>query len=330
MLRKAFLLWDDERSATTEGREMYKKGVVRGFGLLRIKCALVLALHALRRPNDLWLCTHINYAFLGMLLSFWRRRRVCLFIYAAELDVEMTFLKRFALRRVGYIVAISEYSKAKAVKMGVDADRITVMHLGSPDPCPNRKFSTESTGQNQILFVGRMDERYKGQDELLDAVLLLRRRFPEVRLVFIGGGRNLDEWKREAGARELLDIVEFRGRVSDDDLCRAYESATVFAMPSRNEGFGLVYVEAMAYGLPCIGGDRDAAREVIAHGETGFCIPAGNSTALSYALQTLFQSPDLRTRFSLASRERFLAHFCAPKYAERLVRVLVEWRMSSV
>lgn len=327
-LRQAFLLWEDVGALTPEGRGMLEQGWIRGFGFRRVKCALALVWHALRNPGDAWICTHVNYALLGLLLTGWRRKRVLLFIYAAELDDGMTWLKRFALRQVGHLVAISAYSKKKAIKLGVHPERVTVMHLGVADPCPGWTPSTDLNRAPRVLFVGRMDERYKGQMELIDAMALLHRRFPDLKLVFVGGGRNLDEWKQEAMRRELQHVVEFRGRVSDEELARAYTEATVFAMPSHNEGFGLVYVEAMARGLPCIGGERDATCEVIAHGETGSCVAAGNSTAVADAVQALLLSPELRARYGRASRARFVAHFSAVKYAERLHTTVDEWRQA--
>ncbi|MDT0616726.1 glycosyltransferase family 4 protein, partial [Streptomyces lancefieldiae] len=120
--------------------------------------------------------------------------------------------------------------------------------------------------------------------------------------------------------------VEFAGRVSDEELRQCYQSAAVFVMPSENEGFGLVYAEAMAHGVPCIGSDRDAAREVIAHGESGLCVPAGNSTALADAIVALLRSTELRSQMSRAARMRFLAHFSAEKHRDRLLVELRRWQ----
>lgn len=325
LLRKAYLLWDDEGSASAEGRGAAARGWVDFFGLRKSRFIFTLLAQSLRYPNDLWLCTHVNYALLGLFLTGWRRKKVALFIYAAEMDDDFTDLKLFALRRFTRLIAISEYTKRKAVRLGVPAERIHVMHIGVADPCPGWQPRDKAGRPSRVLFVGRLDERYKGQLELLDAMLLLRDRFSDLRLVFVGGGKAIDHWKQEATRRGLGQLVEFAGRVSDERLAEEYLEATIFVMLSENEGFGLVYTEAMARGVPCIAGDRDAAREVLEHGVTGLCVPAGNSTALADAISQLLRSPEQTKNMGLAGRERFLRNFSATQYRARLLAQMQDW-----
>jgi glycosyltransferase involved in cell wall biosynthesis len=176
-----------------------------------------------------------------------------------------------------------------------------------------------------VLFVGRMDERYKGQLDLIDALDILRFRHPKLRLVFVGGGAALSDWREEARRRGVHERVTFTGRISDRELAEYYSTATLFAMPSENEGFGLVYAEAMAYSLPCVGSDWDAATEVISHGETGLCVPAHNSTALAGALSELLEDRGLRESMGRSGRLRFEKNFTAGVYREKLLVALREW-----
>ena len=328
LLRRAFFLWDDAATATADGLAAQTRKQVNFYAIRRKSFAYDLLRQTLRYPGDLWLCTHVNYASLGYLTSWCRRRRVGVMLHAAELDGAFTLPKRFGLRRVGHVYVVSEFTKKKAVRLGVRPERVTVIYNAVDDPCPDYTPRAARNGNQTVLFVGRMDERYKGQMELLDAMVLLRQRLPDLRLMFIGGGSTLGEWKDEAKRRNLSDVVGFRGRISEAELFRAYEEAMLFAMPSHNEGFGLVYAEAMAHGLPCIGSDRDAASEVIVHGETGYCVPAGNSTALADAISTLVKSPELRARFGQAGRQRFAANFTAGCYHERLIAAMTGWRDS--
>lgn len=328
MLRQAFFLWDDLETSSVEGLEVHAEKQAQFYGIQRSPVARDLLRQAVRHPRDIWLCTHINYSSLGYLFSRFSRRRFGIMLHAAELDEAFTWVKRFVLRRAGHLFAVSEFTKKKAVRLGVRSDRVKVLYNGVDDPCPNFAPNDVRTDKQTVLFVGRMDERYKGQMELLDAMVLLRRRLPDLRLVFVGGGRTLDEWKSEAHMRNLSAVVEFRGHTSDAELYHAYEEAMLFAMPSHNEGFGLVYAEAMAHGVPCIGSDRDAASEVISHGQTGYCVPAGNATALADALLTMVKSPALRDQFGRASRERFTANFTGDQYRERLIAAMAEWRDS--
>jgi phosphatidylinositol alpha-1,6-mannosyltransferase len=328
-LRRAFFLWDDIESAGPAARAAHAAGDVRFFAQNRVRFIGSLIKQMVRYPDDLWLCTHINYAMLGLFVGCFRKRQLALFLYAAELDEDFTVFKLFALRRFTNIFAISDYTKKKAVRLGVQPCRVQVMHIGVEYPDWDCRPSASPQKQQRILFVGRMDERYKGQHELLDAVQLLYHRFPLLHVVFVGGGKTIDTWRQDAHDRGLDNKIEFTGRVSDERLKDEYRRATVFVMVSENEGFGLVYAEAMSFGVPCIAGDRDAASEVIEHGISGMCLPASNSTALADAISQLLRDPALRQRMSLASKRRFAANFTTTGYSERLLATIEAWRALS-
>jgi len=331
MLRHAYFLWDDVSTASDEGLQAERRGIVSMFNLNKTALTRALINGVFRNPGDLWLCTHVNYAMLVLLANLGRFSRVGVMLHAAELDdTAFNMAKRFAMRCTGHILAVSDYTKAKAVSHGVSASVVHVVPNGIADPCPDWKPANRVRSTCTVLFVGRMDERYKGQKELLGAMEIIRNRLPQVRMVFVGGGRSLEEWRLMTERRGLQNLVEFAGPVSEERLTQAYQEAAIFAMPSENEGFGLVYTEAMAHGLPCIGADRDAAREVILDGETGFCVPAGNATALADAITTLVKLPMLRAAMGQAGRMRFLENFTTERYAARLTRDMNDWRDSIV
>lgn len=319
-LRAAFFLWDEPKDIKPS-----VEAVARGFGRDQRKFLGSLVAQSCRHPNDLWLSTHLNYGPLCLLATRFKAHRAGIVLHAVELDEPMTFLRRRALRTVGLVIAVSEYTKRKAVAIGVPERRIQVMHLGVDEPRGNIHVDASGRSAARILFVGRMDEHYKGQQTLLDAVELLRDRIPELRLVFVGGGVSLEWWRSEAIRRGLAEVVEFLGRTSDEELHAQYCRAAIFAMPSENEGFGLVYAEAMAYGLPCIGSDRDAAREVVAHGETGWCVPPGNATALAETLAMVIRDREMRHRMGVAGRARFEQFFSVESYRRRLRKTMENW-----
>ena len=107
----------------------------------------------------------------------------------------------------------------------------------------------------------------------------------------------------------MASAVRFFGGVSVQELGRLYRTASVYAMPSRQEGFGLVYAEAMWHGLPCIGSTKDAAGEVITSGETGVLVPYGEVEPLADAITRLLSDRDLAQRMGRAAaadaRRRF-------------------------
>ena len=93
-------------------------------------------------------------------------------------------------------------------------------------------------------------------------------------------------------------------------------------MPSRQEGFGLVYAEAMWHGLPCVGSTADAAAEVIVDGETGRLVPYGDSDALANALAGLLLDPGRAAQMGEAARRRVLEHYSYPHFRRDLLEAL--------
>ncbi len=175
-----------------------------------------------------------------------------------------------------------------------------------------------------VLMLGRMAaaERYKGHDQMLEAWPAVGSRLPDARLVIAGGGD--DRPRLEAKARDLgvSDHVEFRGFVPDSDRAGLYGAAHLFAKPSQGEGFGLVYLEAMAHGLPCIGSTHDAAREVIADGITGYLIEQGDIAGLSARVVELLTDEPRRRAMGEQGRARVTSHFTYSHFASRLLTLL--------
>jgi phosphatidylinositol alpha-1,6-mannosyltransferase len=112
--------------------------------------------------------------------------------------------------------------------------------------------------------------------------------------------------------------------VDRSTLDSLYADAAIFAMPSRGEGFGLVYLEAMAHGLPCIGSVHDAAVEVIEHGRTGLLIDLSDLESLGRAIVCLLRDPHLRQRMGHAAAERVERHFAFERFSRNVVSLIEE------
>ncbi len=176
------------------------------------------------------------------------------------------------------------------------------------------------------LIVGRLwpNERRKGHDQLLDCWPIVRQSVPDAQLVIAGTGDDLERYRRKAIAVGIADAVVFAGFVSLATLDALFERVGVFAMPSRQEGFGIVYIEAMRHGLPCVGATDDAADEPIIHGETGFLVEQTDLGLLAEAISATLRDPALRARLGAAGRRRFEAEFTFERYRDRLVSLLGE------
>jgi len=164
-------------------------------------------------------------------------------------------------------------------------------------------------GPLRLLFVGNLIPR-KGLHTLLVAMARLPR--GDFHLDVVGSPDFDPSYTaaiyRQIKALHLGAVVRLHGALQDRLLEEAYHRAQVMVLPSSYEGFGIVYLEAMSSGLPCIASTSGAAGEIITNGETGFLVPQEDAAALSERLQELAGDPDLRQRMSLAARRRALSH----------------------
>ena len=169
------------------------------------------------------------------------------------------------------------------------------------------------------LIVGRMSarERYKGHDALIEAWPLVRRAIPGARLVIAGDGDDASRLREKAAT----DSVTFLGRVDGARLAALYRDATFFVMPSTEEGFGLVYLEAMRASTPCIAA-RGAAEEIITDGRDGLIVDAGDRDALVAAMVRLFVDPQARGRMAVAGAQRADGEFGPGALQERVCDLL--------
>lgn len=241
----------------------------------------------------------------------------------------LSWTRRHALSGASLRLVISQATLARARPfLPARAREAHVLHLALEDrPAtgePGASLLAEA-GDGFLLLVGRMttSERYKGHDELLQimprlAVECRAAGLPEPRLVVVGDGD--DRPRLEDTARELgvASAVRFTGFVSEATLAELYRRAAALVMVSRGEGFGLVYLEAMRAGRPCVAARGTAAEEVIADGETGLLVEPGSQEELLAALLRLAADPDLARRLGEAGRRRLGESFSRDAFDRRL------------
>jgi phosphatidylinositol alpha-1,6-mannosyltransferase len=174
-------------------------------------------------------------------------------------------------------------------------------------------------------MVSRVNEPYKGHDELIDCWPRVAAAIPGARLTFAGRGGRLEAVRARAEASPVAAAIEVLGFVPDDQLDDLYASADVFAMPSRGEGFGFVYTEAMRHGLPVIASQHDAGREVNVDGETGYNVNMDRPEELPDRLIRLLSDPAHAASLGAASRRRWETHFRASAFESRLDRHLSDF-----
>jgi phosphatidyl-myo-inositol dimannoside synthase len=175
-----------------------------------------------------------------------------------------------------------------------------------------------------VLVVGRMHaaEAYKGHDQLIEAWPTVLAAVPHANLVVVGEGSDRPRLEHKARLVAGGGRIRFLGFVSPALLDACYQRASVFALPSRGEGFGLVYLEAMARGLPCIGSRQDAAVDVIVDGSTGHLVEQTDTGALAARIVELLSDEVGRRTMGAAGRRRLATEFSEAAFASRLTAAL--------
>jgi glycosyltransferase involved in cell wall biosynthesis len=168
-----------------------------------------------------------------------------------------------------------------------------------------------------ILFVGLQFER-KGGDVLVQSFRRIRSEVPSARLLLAGVPA---DFMTEPGVT-CLGVLDKNRPAEAAALAAAYASADVFALPTRFEPFGIAFVEAMHFGLPCVGPNAWAVPEIIEDGETGFLVPVDDVAALTDRLLELLRNRPLAAAMGVSARQRAERLFTWPRVIERMTGVL--------
>ncbi len=233
---------------------------------------------------------------------------------------------RFLIARMDAVIATSEASAsylkrpATVVLHGVDTELYR--------PPPDRTAALAATGlpgRYAIGCFGRVRAQ-KGTDVFIEAMCALLPKYPDFSAVVIGPvtldqrafARGLEARVAAAG---LVDRVRFLGERPIEEVPRWYQRITIYAFTSRNEGFGLTLLEAMAAGAALVASRAGGAERVVIDGETGLLVPPGDAAALASALEPLMRDPERAAELGRRARSRAVAEFGIDAEVERIVAV---------
>jgi len=283
--------------------------------------------HALQARPGLIVTGHVNFAPLGWALARLVRAPMATFVYGIDAWSPLSRSRRLALQHSDGIIAISRYTATQAAQANaLNPSRLRVLHNCRDPQIALTPAKPQRNGPPSLLTVARMSlaEQYKGHDMVLRAMPELLRRFPDLHYDIVGDGDARPGLQALAKQLGVAAAVRFHGVVSEAELHRHYAQASLFIMPSRAEGFGFVFLEAMAHGLPVIGGNMDATPEVVVHGETGLLVDPTSPAQITDAVAALLADPDQRQRMGAAAQRRVEEHFSFPRFQQQLLTILRE------
>ncbi len=253
--------------------------------------------------------------------------RMAVFAHGIEVWNPLPLLRRRALLFSDAIFAPSaDTARHVALDQGVPAPKVVTLpwSLG-PEftgqiPSPKHPLPPGFPSGKIILTVGRWEagEAYKGADHLIQALPLLLGEFMDLQLVLVGSGTDVPRLQSIARNLNVDGHVRFLHALTNQELSAAYQACDVFALPSRGEGFGLVFLEAMSHGKPVIGGAHGGATDIIADGADGFLVPYGDVPKLAEKAALLLRDQRLRAAMGAAAFQTVLKQYTFDRFRNSL------------
>jgi glycosyltransferase involved in cell wall biosynthesis len=245
----------------------------------------------------------------------------------------------WAMHAADHLLAVSHYTRQVAIdSYGIHPDKISVVpntfdtERFTPGPKPEYLLKRYGLKPDQpvLLTVSRLQlsERYKGHRQVLVALQTIRQQFPNVCQLVVGTGDDLASLREAVVARGLADCVILAGHVPGEELPDHYRLCDAFVMPSSKEGFGIVFLEAMATGKPVVAGRIDGSVDALDGGRLGLLVDPNNPEAITQALQQVLSRtpPDALWHDPVALRAAVVEQFGYPRVsrllAEDLARLL--------
>jgi phosphatidylinositol alpha-1,6-mannosyltransferase len=252
--------------------------------------------------------------------------RVILFLHGVEAWRKHDPLTRFLLKKVDLFLSNSDYTWQRFLDYNPAfraADHRTV-HLGAGSPLGGTP--PPPSQPPAALMIGRvsMNENYKGHLQVIKAWQRLRQSVPCAQLWIVGDGDLRALLEQNARENDLDGCIKFFGSVPDSKKEELIASSRCLLLPSRGEGFGLVYLEAMRMGRPCLVSTADAGREVVNPPEAGLAVDPALPDDIAAAVQRLLNCGSVWNEWSVRARTRYEARFTGEHFRVRLVNVIFE------
>ena len=295
---------------------------VRAFQNSRLRFVAGFALASMR-------ASHIVHDFVGTAraqrLALGGAKRYAVWAHGIEVWGEPRREHAEALRRADLVLVNSAYTLERAQRAFAGARNVQLCQLGTTnDIAPD--FVGVSDGPPTVLLLGRIDRQFpKGHDLLVSIWPQVVSAVAEARLVFVGGGPALAAARNLAAASPAAASIDVVGFAPADRIDAIWRRATIMAMPSLEEGFGLVFIEAMRRGVPVIASRADAGQEINVDGVTGFNLARENTGALADAIIGLLRDRDAAARLGAAGHAHWRDEYRFSAFDRRLQAAMGEF-----
>lgn len=312
------------------------KLVLRGFDRAKARFVLDARREVRRAPQEavrLVIAAHPNLGPIAASMQRSNRTRAIVMAHGIEVWKPLPLVRRAALRRASLVTGPSADTVEKLIRIQ-KAPPSRVRRLPwplNPDflqlaDSSERQLPMGFPAGRVILSIGRAasSEKYKGTDTLIRAVAELQAANPDVSLVAIGGGDDVPRLQLLADQLGIRARVHFFQGLSREEVAACYAQSDVFAMPSAGEGFGFVFLEAMAFGNPIIAAAAGGALDLVQHEVNGLLVPPHEPARLAAAVARLLQDEPLRRKLGSQGRRIVSENYSFDSFRSNLEHLLEE------
>ncbi|SEF14548.1 phosphatidylinositol alpha-1,6-mannosyltransferase [Rhizobiales bacterium GAS191] len=253
------------------------------------------------------------------------RRPFAVWMAGIEVWEDLRPDRRRSLDAASLRLVISSYTRDRALRVhGRYGDAKVCWLATETDDVPGTRLKHRS-GPPTVLIIARMDQADKGHRALIGAWPEVVAAIPDACLLLVGGGSHFEQIRDLARQSSVASRIDLPGFVPEERMPEFWQRAHIYAMPSRVDGFGIVYIEAMRYGLPVIASREDAGQEINLDGVTGYNVHRDRPGELAAGIIELLRNQGLAAQFGRQAIQRWRDHFTFSRFHERFSTILNDW-----
>lgn len=322
---------------TVADERYYNVNKYRGFNKHKLQFVISGVVKAFK--SDLIILGHINLALIGFIIRlFAPSKKIVLICHGIEVWEPLSYIKRTVLHGANRVLAVSSYTKQQITDLHkVASDKITVFHntidpyFPMPDTFNKNHNLLKRYGLSQNDFIlytlCRLSskEQYKGYDYVIKALPALLKKYTNIKYLVAGKYDEVELNRIKALISEtgVSDHVIFAGFVDDSELIAHYQLGDVYIMPSQREGFGIVFIEAMACGRRVIAGNKDGSVDALANGALGKLVDPTSVEEITTAVENYYLNAEAgNEQASAALQKQVIKHFGFSIYKDKLKQVI--------
>jgi phosphatidylinositol alpha-1,6-mannosyltransferase len=331
----SFQLWSLHDPPSALLSQYIPESSFKGFKNARIKFVLENFISC--RQTSVLILSHINLLSVGVLVKFINPQcRVYLIAHGIEVWRPLSFMQKLLLKKCDLILCVSRFTQQQVHTLHrIPLSKLRVLNnaldpfIQFPATFTKPSYLLERYGLNEqqpvIFTLTRLasTEQYKGYEQVIKAVAKLRVAYPHLKYVLAGQYDATEEARIQQliAHHEVQNHIIVTGFIEDKEITDHFLLADLFVLPSKKEGFGLVFIEALACGLPVISGNADGSADAVKNGELGESINADSEAELEQAIVRCLSSPlSIEKRKLLQSK--CIAYFNEAQYRNELEYIL--------